>query len=218
MFNQNKPANNLFGNNPPQQPQGNLFGANTTTGMQPPANNLFGANKPATGTGLFGATTPQNTQPQQGGFFGATNPQPTAGTGLFGATGAQNPPQNTFLGGNTTQPQNTGLFGGQPQQPQQPQQQGLFNRGPTTTGTGFFNPGTTNPPAVGTGLFNPGGNTIFGAQNPPQTGSLLPNSFNQPNANMSPLGGFPMNQNAQLNEAKIFELMNAPLDQQKKLI
>ncbi|KAH8999152.1 nucleoporin autopeptidase-domain-containing protein [Lactarius akahatsu] len=127
-------ATGAFGNQPAfgqtnttQPQQGGLFGSTQT---QQPATGLFGNSG-----GLFGNTQQQGAQQQGGqpptfGLFNKTTTPTSGGGGLFGnnAAGQTTTPQQTGLFGNTfgqstSQPANntfgggTGLFGGRPSAP-----------------------------------------------------------------------------------------------------
>ena len=199
---QQQNTNNLFNRNPmgagflnqnPPQPVGGGNLINQTNTPQP-GNNLFNiGNTPQTGGGLF------NPQPAQtGGLF---NPQPAQTGGLFN-------PQPAQTGG---------LFNPQPAQTGG----GLFNPQTPQTGGGLFNP---QPAQTGGGLFNPGNTPLLNQNTMPsmQTGGLFNPQPSNPvggGLNTAFQAGNLINQNNRLpSDSKIFELMNAPLDQQKQLI
>ena len=139
-----------------QPQQGALFGGGQTPSFAPTTNQgIFGGQQQTTGAGLFGG------QAKTGGLLGATQQPQQIGFGTFGQPNTTTP---GLFGGQTqqTQPQSTGLWGGQPAQ--QPQQQGWGQ-----TGTNF-GANTTNQ----LGGTSWGVNTAIGQPNMNQMSSHPP--------------------------------------------
>ena len=126
---------------------------------------------------------------------------------MFNNTGSSQSQNNVFAN-NQSQGGGNNLLSGN-------QQQGstnLFNRSNNGTGNNLFNQGS-NTGNTGN-MFNQGGTTLFSPGTSNQTSGLFNNTYNQYGSNNNSTG-FKVNPNCPVNEAKVYELMNTPLDKQR---
>jgi hypothetical protein len=164
--------------------------------------NIFTRNQPQTTGNMFS----NQSQGQGNNIFSSNRPQ----TGMFNnnSTGSTTP-QNSMFNNSQSQGGGNTLFNNQ----QQGSSNLFNNRPPTGTGNNLFNQGSNT--ATTGNMFSQGGTTLFSQPTSNQTSGLFNNNYNQYGSNYNNTTNFKVNPNCPVNEAKVYELLNTPIEKQR---